>query len=203
MLELCFLEGAHGADDDNREPRQFSHAKLPGVTDNGSPRRVVVVGNSGAGKSRLSTTLADRFGLPLVHLDPQYWRPGWVKPSTEEWRQQVTELVARDEWVIDGNYGGTFDLRLPRADLVVWVDPHRLVCEYQALRRWWIGRNKQRVDLAEGCEEAIDWEFLVYIWNYRRGPAARLERALAEHAPDTPVIRLTSRRATRDWLSSL
>jgi adenylate kinase family enzyme len=176
---------------------------LPDVTDNGSPRRVVVVGNSGAGKSRLSTALADRFGLPLVHLDPHYWRPGWVKPSTGEWRQQVAELVARDEWVIDGNYGGTFDLRLPRADLVVWVDPHRLVCGYQALRRWWTGRNKQRVDLAEGCEEAIDWEFLVYIWNYRRGPAARLEQALAEHAPDTPVVRLTSRRATRSWLGRL
>jgi adenylate kinase family enzyme len=83
------------------------------------------------------------------------------------------------------------------------VDPHRLVCEYQAVRRWWIGRNKQRVDLAEGCEESIDWEFLVYIWNYHRWPTARLERALAEHAPHTPVVRLTSRRATRDWLGNL
>jgi hypothetical protein len=65
------------------------------------------------------------------------------------------------------------------------------------------GPQQKRVDLAEGCEEAIDWEFLVYIWNYRRGPAARLEQALAEHAPDTPVGRLTSRQATRGWLGSL
>lgn len=167
-------------------------------------RRVLVVGNSGAGKSRLSRALAQRLGLPIEHLDLYYWRPGWVEPSREEWREQVAELVARDEWVLDGNYGSTFDLRLPRAELVVWVDPHPLVCEYQALRRWWVGRRSQaRVDLPEGCEEAVDREFLTYIWTYRRRAAPRLHRALAEDAPELPVVRLTSRRAVRRWLATL
>lgn len=170
----------------------------------GTLRRILVVGNSGAGKSRLSRILAERLGLPIVHLDVHYWRPGWVEPSSREWREQVEELSAADEWVLDGNYGSTFDLRLPRADLVVWMDPHPLVCEYQAVRRWWAGRRSEaRVDLPAGCEEAIDREFLVYIWTYRRRAAPRLRRALAAYAPDLPVIRLTSRRAARRWLSTL
>jgi adenylate kinase family enzyme len=169
----------------------------------GAPRRIVVVGNSGAGKSLLSTTLAERLGLPLEHLDPYYWRPGWTRPSREEWRSRVAELVARDEWVMDGNYASTFDLRLPRAELIVWVDPNRLSCEYQALRRWWTGRKQHRVDRPDGCAEAIDWEFLVYIWTYRRRMQPRLERALAEHAQGTPVVRLRSRRKTRRWLDTL
>jgi adenylate kinase family enzyme len=142
-----------------------------------------------------------RFGVPLHHLDLLFWRPGWVQPPQEEWRAQIAELVAGDEWVMDGNYGSTLDLRLPRAELVVWVDPPRLLCEYQALKRWWSYRHKPRVDRPEGCEEAIDWEFLSYVWTYRRGPAVRLRRALAEYGVGVPVVRLTSRRGIRDWLA--
>ncbi|ADB34559.1 putative DNA topology modulation protein FlaR [Kribbella flavida DSM 17836] len=100
------------------------------------PKRVVVVGNSGAGKSRLSALLGERWGLPVVYLDPLFWGPGWVQPEMAEWRRRVADAVAADTWVVDGNYGSTFDLRLPRADLVVWVDPLPVVCAYQAVRRW-------------------------------------------------------------------
>ncbi|WP_132147944.1 hypothetical protein [Kribbella antiqua] len=59
------------------------------------------------------------------------------------------------------------------------------------------------MDRAEGCTEAIDWEFLRYIWRYRRGPAKRLQQALTQYAPRTPVVRLASRRAARRWLADL
>ena len=147
------------------------------------PRRIVVVGNCGAGKSWLSMALAARLGLPLEHLDRHYWRPGWRTPAPEDWRATVATLAAADRWVLDGNYGGTFDLRLPRADLIVWLDPHPIVCEYRALARFWKGRRQPRPDVADGCQEQIDWLFLRYIWSYRRRHAPRLVAAVAEHAP--------------------
>jgi adenylate kinase family enzyme len=112
-------------------------------------------------------------------------------PGRRRLAAQVARLAAAEAWVLDGNYGGTLDLRLPRADLVVWLDPHPIVCEYRAVRRWWRGRGGRRADLPEGCDENIDADFLRYIWRYRRVSAPRLARALAEHAPEVPVVRLT------------
>jgi len=85
-------------------------------------RRVLVFGAPGTGKSRLARVLGDRLGLPVLHRDAEYWRPGWVDPAMDEWRAQIAMLAARDAWVMDGNYSGTWDLRLPRAHTVVWLD---------------------------------------------------------------------------------
>jgi hypothetical protein len=60
--------------------------------------------------------------LPLIILDREFWRPGWVEKPRNEWRAKVIELVARDAWIMEGNYGSSLDLRLPRADTVIWFD---------------------------------------------------------------------------------
>ena len=86
-------------------------------------RRILIVGSAGAGKSTLAREIARRLGLPLIHLDRHYWRPGWVASGDARFRADVAALAARPAWVMDGNYGGTLDLRLPRADLLVLCDP--------------------------------------------------------------------------------
>ena len=53
-------------------------------------RRVVVTGLAGAGKSTLSVALAAKTGLPLIHLDLHYWKPGWTDPTDAEWREQLS-----------------------------------------------------------------------------------------------------------------
>lgn len=66
-------------------------------------QRVLVIGSPGSGKSTLATELAERTGLPLIHLDQEYWRAGWVEPPKAEWRQRVADLISRERWVMDGN----------------------------------------------------------------------------------------------------
>ena len=68
-------------------------------------RRVLVIGISGAGKSTFARELAARIGLPLIHLDKEFWRPGWVTTQQPQWRARVAALAAQDTWIIDGNYG--------------------------------------------------------------------------------------------------
>ena len=46
-------------------------------------KRIIVVGSQGSGKTRLSLALGKKLGLPVIHLDVLYWRPGW-KPSDKE-----------------------------------------------------------------------------------------------------------------------
>jgi adenylate kinase family enzyme len=88
----------------------------------------VVTGMAGAGKSTFSRALAAKTGLPVIHLDIYYWKPGWVEPSEDEWREKQRALVSTDKWILDGNYHGTLDLRLERADKAVFLDIPWWVC---------------------------------------------------------------------------
>src|SRR5436190_13248287 len=85
-------------------------------------RRRLLIGAGGSGKSALATRIAAQTGLPLIHLDYLFWKPGWVETPRDEWRRIVQKLVQRDVWVMDGNYGGTLDLRLAACDTVLFLD---------------------------------------------------------------------------------
>ena len=90
--------------------------------------RVAIVGPGGAGKSTFARSLGELTGLPVLHLDRFFWKPGWVETPRDEWRQRQSELAAADRWIADGNYGGTFDERFARADTVIIVARPRLAC---------------------------------------------------------------------------
>ena len=69
--------------------------------------RVIVIGSGGAGKSTLAPQIGEILGLPVIHLDREFWRPNWMATPEDEWIERVRELVARERWVMDGNFGGT------------------------------------------------------------------------------------------------
>jgi len=96
----------------------------------------VVTGIAGSGKSTLSRALSAKTGLPVIHLDIHFWKPGWVEPTEDEWREKQRDLITHDKWILDGNYDATLDLRLERADSAVFLDTSRLVCVGRALVRW-------------------------------------------------------------------
>jgi adenylate kinase family enzyme len=129
-------------------------------------RRVLVIGIPGAGKSTFARKLAAKTGLPLIHLDAQFWQPGWKVTPHAKWRAKVASLVEGDAWIIDGNYGETLDVRLPRADTVTWFDYPRTICVGRALWRVITTYGRVRDDLAPGCPERFDLEFLRYIWDF-------------------------------------
>jgi adenylate kinase family enzyme len=116
-------------------------------------QRVAVVGAGGAGKSTFANALVESTGLPVIHLDRWYWRAGWVKPATAEWEALQVDLLAGDRWIADGNYGGSLDLRLSRADTVIILAPPRLVCVAGGLTR--VLRNRGRAVQAPGCPERL------------------------------------------------
>lgn len=121
--------------------------------------RVLVVGSAGAGKTTFAVRLAALLDLPLIHLDFEYWRPGWQPKPSDEWPMRVDELIAREAWVMDGNYGGTMERRLTRADAAVFLDVNRVRCLWRvvvrSLRYW----RRSRPDLPPGCSERLDWGF--------------------------------------------
>jgi len=127
-----------------------------------------VIGSGGAGKSTFALALGARTGLPVVHLDREYWRPGWVEPPKEAWEARVRDLIARPRWIHDGNYGGTLDARLAAADTCVFLDLPRTTCLARVVRRRIALGGRTRPDVTEGCPERLTWDFVRWIWTYPR-----------------------------------
>jgi adenylate kinase family enzyme len=168
-------------------------------------RRVIVTGMAGSGKSTFSTALSARTGLPLIHLDFHYWKPGWVKPSDDEWQVKQRSLLAGDAWIADGNYHETLDLRLERADTVVVLYTPWWVCAGRALVRG-IRRPVGTV-LPEGCSESAirrlrdEWRLAGLIWWHRHREPERERAIISEHGQHVALHVLSSRQAARAFLA--
>ncbi|MDZ4364047.1 hypothetical protein [Brevundimonas sp.] len=163
-------------------------------------RRVLIIGNSGGGKSTLARRLGAALGVPVIHLDVLFWKPGWVESPDEEFRARVSDALADDAWILDGNFGGTWDLRMPRADTIVWIDQPPLLCLARAIRRVFRHRREHRPDMAEGCREAFELAFYAFILTFNRKVRPRLEAALAHHAGHARVLRLRNDREIEAFL---
>lgn len=131
-------------------------------------KRIVVIGCGGSGKSTFSRRLVQRLGLDVIHLDAEYWRPGWEKTPKMEWETRVRELLNSDAWIMDGNFGGTRELRFAECDTIIFMDMPRRVCLYRVVKRLIKYRGRPRPDMAAGCNEKLDLEFLEWVWNYHK-----------------------------------
>lgn len=129
-------------------------------------QRVMVIGCGGAGKSTFSKRLNQLIGLELIHLDQHYWQADWVETEASMWKKKVEELASKPSWIMDGNYGSTMDLRLKKADTVVYLDYSTLSCLWRITKRIIKYRGTVRPDMTEDCRERFDLEFYLYVATY-------------------------------------
>jgi adenylate kinase family enzyme len=166
-------------------------------------QRIVILGCSGSGKSTLARRMGEKLGLPVVHLDALYWLPGWVERGKPAFRALVAQALAGERWICDGGYTSTYDLRLPRADTVIWLDRPRWLCVWRVITRWLTHIGRTRADMGPGCPEKVDWAFIRFIWTWEKRKRPLLEAALAEHAPQTARILLSNDAEITRFLDSL
>jgi adenylate kinase family enzyme len=163
-------------------------------------RRILVIGSGGSGKSTVATRLGALLNLEVSHLDKFFWQPGWVKPATEDWVQTVTELMNRDSWILDGNYSGTLELRFQKCDTIIFLDLSRWLCLWRIVRRVLRYRNDLRPDMAEGCQEKLDLEFVRWVWNYPHRTKPKVVKLLRERCDGKEIVWLRSRREVEGFL---
>jgi len=161
--------------------------------------RIIIVGNNGSGKSFLAKELSVITGLPLVHLDVEFWRPNWEKPPKEEWIKKQRELTSKELWIIDGNHTATMELRFKAADLVVFLDINRFVCLVSILLR----NGKKRSDTPQYLDEKFDKEFLRLckgLWSFSK---TRKHTIMNLHKKyyDKPFLIIDSRRKMNELLN--
>lgn len=164
--------------------------------------RIIVIGCGGAGKSTLARQLGEKLGLPVVHLDKLFWRPGWVSVSQEEFDRLHEQAIAQPRWIVDGNFNRTMPRRLERCDTVIYLDFSRAACLLGVLKRIATTYGKVRPDMGEGCPERIDWEFLKWVWDFNRNKRAKYYELLGQRK-DTRVIILKNRRQVKRFIDQI
>jgi adenylate kinase family enzyme len=167
---------------------------------------VLVIGLAGAGKSTFSRALSAQTGLPVIHLDVHYWKPGWIKPSESEWREKQRDLLAGPIWIADGNDPASLDLRLERADTVVHLETPWWTCAGCALFR---GLRKPVGEMPAGCNDSAirrlrdEWRLVGTICRHRRLEPEHARALIAHRGRDMAVYRIGSKREARSFLSAL
>lgn len=164
-------------------------------------KRILILGSGGAGKSTFARQLAAVLKIELIHLDALYWLPGWREPSKEDWRKLVAETVKQDSWIMDGNYSGSIDIRLPACDTVIFLDAPRLLCIWRVLKRRVMFAKNGRPDMAKGCPEKLDWKFMLYLWGYPTKAKPRIKKLIDMHGEGKKIIWLKSQEERNRFLA--
>jgi adenylate kinase family enzyme len=150
-------------------------------------KRVVVLGPGASGKSTLAALLSCTTGLPLIELDKMFWQPGLVATPPSRWAEVQRELVARSEWIMDGDLGpyDVVEERLRAADTVIVLDVSLVRCIWRAVRR-----SRERVD------------FWLWLLRYRATYRPRLIKAIATYASNAEVHVLRNPRAVHEFVAA-
>lgn len=157
-------------------------------------KRFAIVGSGGSGKTWLANRLGDALGIDVVHLDSMYY----VGEQTRDYRDftRMQESVTEGErWIIEGNYVSSLPTRLARAEVVILVDVHPLICAWSVLSR-------QLSRPQSGARNVLSIRFLWYVLRFRAQMRPRVleqvSRGLTDR-DDLVFIRLRGRRQSRGF----
>ena len=163
------------------------------------------MGPSGNGKTTLGIILGSKLNLKLLHLDSIYWEKNWNHINKKDFDVFMKDFFRKhDKWVIDGNYSNDrhFKYRLDLADTIIFLDfgtQQSLKGIHERAKKY---KHRSRSDMADGCNEEIDQEFLQYTAFYDK-KAKFLKATINKYKDKKKVLIFKTRKEVNDWVSSL
>ena len=155
--------------------------------------KIAIIGYSGSGKSTLARQLAEEYNIPVLHFDRVQFRPNWeIRPQASKEIMTKTFLDLHKDWVIDGNYSKlSFERRMEEADVIIMLLFNRFSCLCRVTRRYLKYKNATRSDMADGCKEKLDAEFVKWVLREGRKKSSRqrYQRVMAQYPDKTIVVK--------------
>lgn len=167
--------------------------------------KIAIIGYSGSGKSTLARELAQLYAVPVLHLDRVQFLPDWQPRSNEDGERIVKSFLdSNNGWVIDGNYSAFCqERRMREADQIIFFNFNRFVCLKNVLKRYRLYSGGARPDMADGCCEKIDMEFI--FWVLHKGRSRSKKNGYRKKAAEfsCKFIELKNRRQASRLLERL
>ena len=155
--------------------------------------KIAIIGYSGSGKSTLASALGEKYSVPVLHFDRVQFRPNWeIRPQASKEIMTKTFLDLHPSWIIDGNYSKlSFARRMEEADVIIMLLFNKASCLYRVTRRYLTYKNSSRPDMADGCKEKLDWEFVKWILRDGRTKEskARYQGVISRYPNKTIVVK--------------
>ncbi len=159
-------------------------------------QKVIVIGSPGAGKSTFARKLRDKTGLPLYYLDMIYHKADRTTVSREEFDKMLTEILNKKEWIIDGNFSRTLELRLKYCDTVILFDLPTEMCIEGAEKR--VGTMREDMPWVEQNDEEHK-AFVEYIKTFREEKLPHIIQLINKYS-DKEIIIFKSRNEAEEFL---
>lgn len=161
-----------------------------------SPKKIMIFGRPGSGKSTFALILSNTLKLPLYHLDKYFFEAGWVERDYQTFLEIQKTLTQEEKWIIDGNSIASLEMRYSQADLVLYFNYPVLQCFFRILKRL-LNKDPSIDDRALGCPERVRWPLLLYTWNFEKLVSPKITK-LQRKYPDIPFVEICGDKALND-----
>lgn len=159
----------------------------------------MIMGLPGSGKSTFANNLGKKMNREVTHLDKFYYQSGWKHLQTrDEWRETVRNLASKDSWIIDGQYGSTLDIRMPRADTIIFFNFNKFLCLYRVCMRA-LDRS-QPFDKVEGNFNRLSWNLIKKIIIF---PKKKMLERLEEYLSIKKIFVVKNSKEAEELLTKL
>lgn len=158
-------------------------------------RKVIVIGCPGAGKSMFARALRDATNLPLYYLDMIWHKPDKSNVTPEEFDARLNQIILGDEWIIDGNYLRTMEMRLAACDTVFFLDYPQEVCLVGAQSR--VGTPREDMPWVE---TEFDEEFKQWIMDFSSEQRPKIGELLENYRENRTIFVFKSRAESDQYL---
>ena len=159
-------------------------------------KKVIIIGCCGSGKSTFARQLHACTGIPLFHLDQLNWNADKTTVEKEVFLKRVQDVIQKDSWIIDGNYGSSIEMRMQACDTVFFLDYPVDVCIQGIHER--VG--KVRTDMP-WVEDEVDEELIKFVKNYERDDRPEVLELLAKYS-DKNIIIFRSRLEVKEYIKT-
>ena len=165
--------------------------------------KILVLGNSGAGKSSFTRELADILKYDYIHLDTIVYQQSWDQPHFKEMEEYIQVILKKDNWIIDGNFLNNAQERFGQCDTIFFLDINRFTCLFSALFRNYKYKGKYRESRNVNCDEKITKSYLKWIFvDFYKTSRIKIYDIINKNQ-DKQIIVFKNRKAIKKYLRGM
>ena len=160
-------------------------------------KKIIVIGCPGSGKTTFSEKLKDKTELPLFYLDAIWHKADRTHISREEFDERLAQILALDEWIIDGNYSRTIECRIEASDTMFLFDLPTDVCLEGAIARL----GTKRIDMP-WIDTELDPKLKEQIEKFRTEILPEIYELLEKYKGGKKIVIFTSREEADKFVAT-